>query len=144
MAHRSDGIMLYLISKTVKNKLFMLSQTHFHSQVVQSDAPTTVVGTLDLSQSTLQPTLTQGPNGVLTATIPIVLDPNKIPISRLASSKGPPGAKTEKRSAHNLIEKRYRTSINDKIVELKDLVCGQDTKVLLTQYATGEEPEMYL
>ncbi|XP_029180137.2 sterol regulatory element-binding protein 1-like [Acropora millepora] len=104
-------------------------QTHFHSQVVQSDAPTTVVGTLDLSQSTLQPTLTQGPNGVLTATIPIVLDPNKIPISRLASSKGPSGAKTEKRSAHNLIEKRYRTSINDKIVELKDLVCGQDTKM---------------
>lgn len=99
---------------------------------MQSDASTTVVGTLDLSQSTLQPTLTQGPNGVLTATIPIVLDPNKIPISRLTSSKGPSGTKTEKRSAHNLIEKRYRTSINDKIVELKDLVCGQDTKVLLT------------
>jgi len=57
------------------------------------------------------------------------LDPNKIPISRLANSKGQVGVKTEKRSAHNLIEKRYRTSINDKIVELKDLVCGQDTKV---------------
>ena len=41
--------------------------------------------------------------------------------------------KTEKRSAHNLIEKRYRTSINDKIVELKDLVCGQDTKVGLVK-----------
>ncbi|KAK2563255.1 Sterol regulatory element-binding protein 1 [Acropora cervicornis] len=116
-------------SSAVPQSPTVTQQTHFHSQVVQSDAPTTVVGTLDLSQSTLQPTLTQGPNGVLTATIPIVLDPNKIPISRLASSKGPSGAKTEKRSAHNLIEKRYRTSINDKIVELKDLVCGQDTKM---------------
>ena len=103
------------------------------TQVVKSETPATVIGTLDLSQSTLQPTLSQGPNGVLTATIPIVLDANKIPISRLANSKGQSGVKTEKRSAHNLIEKRYRTSINDKIVELKDLVCGQDTKVGLVK-----------
>lgn len=108
-----------------------LPQPHLQPQVVKSDSTTTVLGTLELSQSPLQPTLSQGPNGILTATIPIVLDPNKIPISRLANSKGQIGNKTEKRSAHNLIEKRYRTSINDKIVELKDLVCGQDTKVLL-------------
>ena len=107
----------------------MSFQTHLQPQVVQSDTGSTVLGTLDLSQSSIQPTLTQGPNGLLTATIPIVLDPNKIPISRLTNSKGQVAAKTEKRSAHNLIEKRYRTSINDKIVELKDLVCGQDTKV---------------
>lgn len=96
---------------------------------MKTDSAATVIGTIDLSQSQIQPTLSQGPNGVLTATIPIVLDPNKIPISRLTNSKGQGGVKTEKRSAHNLIEKRYRTSINDKIVELKDLVCGQDTKV---------------
>ena len=36
----------------------------------------------------------------------------------------------EKRSAHNAIERRYRTSINDKIVELKDLVVGNDSKVI--------------
>ncbi|XP_068720053.1 sterol regulatory element-binding protein 1-like isoform X1 [Montipora capricornis] len=106
-----------------------IQQTHLQPQVVQSDTGNTVLGTLDLSQSSIQPTLTQGPNGLLTATIPIVLDPNKIPISRLTNSKGQVAAKTEKRSAHNLIEKRYRTSINDKIVELKDLVCGQDTKM---------------
>ena len=40
------------------------------------------------------------------------------------------GGKTEKRSAHNAIERRYRTSINDKIVELKNLVVGPDTKVI--------------
>lgn len=60
------------------------------------------------------------------------MDPNKIPISRLTNGKGQGGVKTEKRSAHNLIEKRYRTSINDKIVELKDLVCGPDAKVRLS------------
>ncbi|KAJ8363318.1 hypothetical protein SKAU_G00121490 [Synaphobranchus kaupii] len=35
----------------------------------------------------------------------------------------------ERRSTHNVIEKRYRSSINDKIMELRDLVMGSDTKV---------------
>ncbi|KAJ8283809.1 hypothetical protein COCON_G00026590 [Conger conger] len=35
----------------------------------------------------------------------------------------------EKRSTHNVIEKRYRSSINDKIMELRDLVMGSDTKM---------------
>lgn len=35
----------------------------------------------------------------------------------------------EKRTTHNIIEKRYRSSINDKIVELRDLVMGNDAKV---------------
>ncbi|XP_062873389.1 sterol regulatory element-binding protein 2 [Trichomycterus rosablanca] len=35
----------------------------------------------------------------------------------------------EKRSTHNIIEKRYRSSINDKILELRDLVMGNDTKM---------------
>ena len=66
--------------------------------------------------------------------IPIVLDPKKIPISRIPNGKPAGSAKQEKcKSAHNLIEKRYRTSINDKIVELRDLVCGPDNKVGLVQ-----------
>ncbi|XP_062513999.1 sterol regulatory element-binding protein 1-like isoform X2 [Corticium candelabrum] len=44
-------------------------------------------------------------------------------------SLGVGGGKTEKRSAHNAIERRYRTSINDKIMELKNLVVGPDTKI---------------
>ncbi|KAG9338808.1 hypothetical protein JZ751_025245 [Albula glossodonta] len=33
------------------------------------------------------------------------------------------------RNTHNIIEKRYRSSINDKIIELRDLVIGNDAKV---------------
>ncbi|XP_064179958.1 sterol regulatory element-binding protein 2-like isoform X2 [Anguilla rostrata] len=41
-----------------------------------------------------------------------------------------PGVKEgESRSTHNVIEKRYRSSINDKIMELRDLVMGNDTKM---------------
>lgn len=38
--------------------------------------------------------------------------------------------KTEKRNTHNAIEKRYRTSINDKINELKNIVVGSEAKVI--------------
>lgn len=53
---------------------------------------------------------------------------DKMPINRISvKQQSPP--RTEKRTAHNAIEKRYRLSINDKIVELKNLVCGEDSKV---------------
>lgn len=41
----------------------------------------------------------------------------------------------ERRTTHNIIEKRYRSSINDKILELRDLVMGNDTKVGFQLYA---------
>lgn len=34
-----------------------------------------------------------------------------------------------KRSSHNAIERRYRNSINDKILELKNLIAGEEAKV---------------
>ena len=40
-----------------------------------------------------------------------------------------PKIKEVKRSAHNAIERRYRTSINDKIKELKNLVVGESAKL---------------
>lgn len=35
-----------------------------------------------------------------------------------------------KKSSHNAIERRYRNSINDKILELKNLIAGEEAKVI--------------
>lgn len=72
-------------------------------------------------------------SGILTTTgIPLVLDgESKVAINRVQPPKEHK-VKEFKRSAHNAIEKKYRTSINDKIVELKNMVVGEDAKVSST------------
>lgn len=59
--------------------------------------------------------------------IPVVLDGDKIALNQ--ANLGVPKVKEVKRSAHNAIERRYRTSINDRIVELKNMLVGEDAKV---------------
>ena len=48
--------------------------------------------------------------------------------SNYQSMNGKPPV-VEKRSAHNAIERRYRSSINDKIIELKNMVIGTEAKL---------------
>lgn len=58
-----------------------------------------------------------------------------------AGGLGPGGVvkEGERRTTHNIIEKRYRSSINDKIIELRDLVMGSDAKVSnLSIYFKGD------
>jgi sterol regulatory element-binding transcription factor 1 len=56
----------------------------------------------------------------------------KMPINRInINQREVPKVKEVKRSAHNAIERRYRTSINDKIIELKNMVVGEEAKVKL-------------
>ncbi|KAK2587541.1 hypothetical protein KPH14_003675 [Odynerus spinipes] len=77
-------------------------------------------------------TLVNTPTGtVLTTGIPVVLDPDKVQINRLNTNThvGVPRVREVKRSAHNAIERRYRTSINDKIIELKNIIAGTDAKL---------------
>ena len=83
-----------------------------------------------MSQSVVQPSVQGNTIALTTRNIPLqIVDNDKVPINRLASCPKAMPPRGEKRTAHNAIEKRYRLSINDRILEMKDLVCGDDAKV---------------
>jgi len=58
-----------------------------------------------------------------------IMDQEKIAISRITHTPKVTSHRGEKRTAHNAIEKRYRLSINDRIIEMRELIAGKDSKV---------------
>ncbi|KAG8226034.1 hypothetical protein J437_LFUL004155 [Ladona fulva] len=111
------------------------SEQHITPTVMYTTAPLTAVtptasGNPTPAQSIH--TLVNTANGTILATgFPLVLDGEKLPINRITTLSSPPEPKEKevKRSAHNAIERRYRTSINDKIIELKNIVVGEEAKL---------------
>ncbi|MBN3301687.1 SRBP2 protein, partial [Amia calva] len=103
---------------------------------VLSTMPTHVnPGSITTLTTPLQTTALQVPTlmgGNILTTLPVMMGGDKVPIKQLSSNMGMGcgGLKEgERRTTHNIIEKRYRSSINDKIIELKDLVMGNDAKM---------------
>uniref|UniRef100_A0A2K6UP49 Sterol regulatory element-binding protein 2 n=1 Tax=Saimiri boliviensis boliviensis TaxID=39432 RepID=A0A2K6UP49_SAIBB len=72
-----------------------------------------------------------GSNGTILTTMPVMMGQEKVPIKQVPGGvkQLEPPKEGERRTTHNIIEKRYRSSINDKIIELKDLVMGTDAKM---------------
>lgn len=64
-------------------------------------------------------------NGAILTQVPM----STIMVEHEQEVEKPPKVKEVKRSTHNAIERRYRTSINDKIVELKNMLVGEAGKL---------------
>ncbi|KAJ8384121.1 hypothetical protein AAFF_G00208230 [Aldrovandia affinis] len=119
------------------------------AQVLSSVRNTPGITTLNTPIQTAGLQLPTLMGGNILTTMPMVMGPgDKVPIKQLSpgtllggsiawtgQEQGAgfgPGTvmkEGEKRTTHNVVEKRYRSSINDKIIELRDLVMGSDTKV---------------
>ncbi|XP_068108893.1 sterol regulatory element-binding protein 2 [Hyperolius riggenbachi] len=72
-----------------------------------------------------------GGSGTILTTMPLMMGQEKMAIKQVPGAMKQPEVpkEGERRTTHNIIEKRYRSSINDKIIELKDLVMGTDAKM---------------
>ncbi|XP_078414659.1 sterol regulatory element-binding protein 1 isoform X1 [Cetorhinus maximus] len=119
----------------IKADSLLLTALKPDGSTVVTSVKSPTISTLATSTTPIQTTSLQMPalvsgNTILT-TVPLMVDADKLPINRMPATGKPCNApnKGEKRTAHNAIEKRYRSSINDKIVELKDLVVGTESKL---------------
>ncbi|EPQ04204.1 Sterol regulatory element-binding protein 2 [Myotis brandtii] len=96
---------------------------------VQNPALTAL--TTPIQTAALQVPTLVGSSGTILTTMPVMMGQEKMPIKQVPGGvkQLEPPKEGERRTTHNIIEKRYRSSINDKIIELKDLVMGTDAKM---------------
>ncbi|XP_014249917.1 sterol regulatory element-binding protein 1 [Cimex lectularius] len=90
-----------------------------------------VVNLVNTVNTNVTPCPTDNSNTVLATGIPVILEADKISLNRLKNGtrERVPKFKEVKRNMHNAIERRYRTSINDRIIELKDIIAGPAAKM---------------
>jgi len=91
--------------------------------------PVTVLGT-DSKVKTLLPADRRRPVQPVQARPVGAVTVDKMPVTYVASDSIDERFKGGvRKSGHNAIEKRYRSSINDRIIELKNIVAGDDAKM---------------
>ncbi|KAM8708957.1 hypothetical protein ACLKA7_015859 [Drosophila subpalustris] len=104
----------------------------FILQVPNNDYNT--IPTMNVLPEAVNPPVVSPKTSRKSATVELAPTPNPTTTpttgnAKVAIQRVQPKVKEVKRSAHNAIERRYRTSINDKITELKNLVVGDAAKL---------------
>nr|XP_033785246.1 sterol regulatory element-binding protein 2 isoform X2 [Geotrypetes seraphini] len=117
----------------IKTDSLVLTTLKADGSPVMAAVPNPGITTLTtpIQTTALQVPTLVGSTGTILTTMPVMMGQEKMPIKQVSGSlkQLEVPKEGERRTTHNIIEKRYRSSINDKILELKDLVMGTDSKM---------------